>query len=199
MDAGVDSHDVVFLVVDGHVAADGVHEVDGVLGEQLVGPRGVGEGAVVECSHWADISQVAAQFRVQHLLDVGVDLGGPASSRGAQVVEASDFLCEPDAAGAVDAPVHVGDDERSYVLVLHCPLVLVVPAGLVAVEVGVVLQVALSSLIADGAVEGVVSQQELHDSSACEAGYFGVGLDLHGGGDLRAAGGDGLGGLLYLH
>lgn len=69
-----------------------------------------------------------------------------------------DFFGESDASGAVDAPVHVGDHQRANVLVLHCSLVLIIPAGTVAVEVGVVLEVAFSSLIANGAVEGVVGQ-----------------------------------------
>ncbi len=69
-----------------------------------------------------------------------------------------DFFGESDASGAVDAPVHVSDYQRANVLVLHCSLVLVIPAGAVAVEVGVVLEIAFSSLIADGAVEGVVGQ-----------------------------------------
>jgi hypothetical protein len=58
------------------------------------------------------------------------------------------------------------------------------------------LEVALASLVADGAIEGVVGEQKLHDASSGQTGGFGVGVDFHGGGDLRAAAGDWFGGLL---
>lgn len=102
-------------------------------------------------------------------------------------MESSDFFAETDAAGAVDAPVHVGDDQGPDIFVLDCALVLVVAASSVAIVVGVVLEVALSSLVADGAVERVVGEQELHDSASGESGWFRIGVYLHCRGDLRAA------------
>ena len=113
-------------------------------------------------------------------------------------MEAGYFLGESDAPGAVDAPVHVGDDEGADIFVLDCPFELVVPASAVSVEVGIVLEIALASLVADGAVKGVVGQQKFHDSSPGVAGVLGGGVDLHGGCHLRAAGGDGLGCLFDL-
>jgi hypothetical protein len=194
--SGVHAHNGVILVVNCHVAAQRVHEVDGILGQQFVGAGSVGEGAVVQRTDRADVGQVAAELGGQHLLDVGVDLSGPAPAGRSQVVIPSDLLGEPDASGAVDAPVHVGDHQRADVLVLDSPFVLVVPACGVPVEVGVVLQVALAALVADGAVERVVGEQELHDCAPRESGGLGVGPDLHGGGDLGAAGGHWLGRLL---
>jgi hypothetical protein len=92
----------------------------------------------------------------------------------------------------------VGDNEGTYVFVLDRAFVFVVAAGVEAVVVGVVLEVALAALVADGAVQGVVGQQELHDAAAGVAGGFGVCVNLHGGGDLGAAGGDRFGALLDL-
>jgi len=73
-------------------------------------------------------------------------------------VEPCHLLTEPDAPGAVDATVHVGHHQRPHVLVLHCTLVFLVASRCVPVVVGVVLEVALSSLVADGAVQGMVGQ-----------------------------------------
>jgi len=68
----------------------------------------------------------------------------------------SDFFTESDTSGTVYASIHVGDDKWTDVFVLDCPLVLFVPACVVAVVVRVVLKIALASLVADGAVEGVI-------------------------------------------
>ena len=90
----------------------------------------------------------------------------------------------------MNAPVHVGDDQRSDIFVLDCPLELVVSAFSESIVVTVVLKIALSSLIANGAVERVVGQQKFHDTTASQSSVFRVGVNLHGWGDLRAAGGD---------
>lgn len=168
VNARINPHDGIILVVDSYVAAEGVHEIDGVLGEQFVRPGGIGEGTVVERSHGAYICQIAAQLRGKHLLDVRVDLSSPSATRSTQIVIPAHLFRESDAASAVNTPVHVGDHQWTYVLVLDCSLVLVVPTCCESVEVGVVLEVALTALVADGAVKRVVCQQELHDTAACK-------------------------------
>ncbi len=105
-------------------------------------------------------------------------------------METSHLLSKTDTASAVDASIHVSYHKRPNVLVLDCTLILVVATGCIAVEVRVVLEVALTALIANGTVERMVGQQELHDSSAGVAGGFGVGVNFHGRGDLGAAGSD---------
>ena len=114
-------------------------------------------------------------------------------------MESCYFLAETDAAGAMDTSVHVCYDERAHVLVLDCAFVFVVAASSVSVEMGVVLEVAFATLVADGAVERVVGKKELHDTATGEAGGFGVSVNLHGWSDLGAAGSYWLWALLYLH
>ena len=87
-------------------------------------------------------------------------------------MKSSNFLAESDAAGAVDASVHVRHNQGTNVFILHCSLVLIVTPCRVSIEVGVVLQIALSSLVADGAVEGVIGEQKLHDSASGESCRF---------------------------
>ena len=65
---------------------------------------------------------------------------------------------KPNAPGAVNATIHDRGDQRPDVFVLNCPFILVVPALVVAVNLRNVLEIALASLIANWAVQGVVRQ-----------------------------------------
>ena len=66
------------------------------------------------------------------------------------------FFSKSDASSAVNTSIHVGDNERSDIFVLDCSFELVVPSVRISVEMRIVLEIALTTLIADGAVEGVV-------------------------------------------
>jgi len=70
----------------------------------------------------------------------------------AEIVEASHFFGKSDASGTVDAAGHVSDDQWSDVFVLGCSFEFVVSGGIVAVVKRVVLEIALTTLIADGTV-----------------------------------------------
>lgn len=86
-------------------------------------------------------------------------------------------------------------DQGSNVLVLNSTLSaqLVEATSVGTVSHALILQVALATLVADGAVEGVVGEQELHDALAGLVNERGVGLDDHAGLDGPGARGDGLG------
>lgn len=71
-------------------------------------------------------------------------------------MKTSNLFTETDASSAMNASIHMSDDERTNVLILYSPLELIVSTLLISVEVRVVLQIALSSLITDGTVERVV-------------------------------------------
>jgi hypothetical protein len=64
----------------------------------------------------------------------------------------------------------MGDNQGTNILVLHCPLVFLVSASCVSIEVGVVLQIALSTLIADRTIQGMVSKQKFHHCTSSKAG-----------------------------
>ena len=87
-------------------------------------------------------------------------------------MESCNLLSESDASCTVDTPIHVGNNQRTKVFVLDCSFELIVSAVLVSVEMGVILKVTLSSLIADGTVKRVISKQKLHDSSSGMTGIL---------------------------
>lgn len=98
-------------------------------------------------------------------------------------------------------PISMPDlDQRSNVLVFDGTLALdlVEASAVCAVSHRLVLEIALSSLVADGAVEGVVGEQELHDALTSLVDERRVGLDHHAGLYGPGARGDRLGSALYL-
>ena len=102
----------------------------------------------------------------------------------------------------MDTPGHHGLHQGPEVLVLHGPLaqeVVVGEPGPVRAEGhALVLQVALPALVADGAVQGVVHQQELHHALTGLTGEVGLGLHLPAVHHGHGAGRHRLGGLLHL-
>lgn len=91
-------------------------------------------------------------------------------------------------------------DQRPNVLVLNSTLAanLVEAAAVRAVPHRLVLEIALASLVANGAVEGVVGKQELHDALSRLVDERRVCLDDHAGLDGPCAGRHGLRGPLHL-
>lgn len=116
-----------------------------------------------------------------------------ATTGGAQIVNASHLGGETDASGAVDATSHDGFHQRSDVLVLDGPAItsrisyitMIIgfdrplaavadvseSAAVAAKGHALILQVALTALIANGAIKGMVDQQELHHSLPGLAGH----------------------------
>lgn len=89
-------------------------------------------------------------------------------------------------------------DQWANVLVLNRTLAtqLVEASSVGTVSHRLILQIALATLVADGAVERVVGEQELHDTLTGLVNEWRVGLDDHAGLDGPGARGDGLGGAL---
>ena len=99
------------------------------------------------------------------------------------------FLLSLVAYRAVDASRHRGLDERPEVLILDRALHLDVARAVRAVRHRLVLQIALASLVANRAIQGVVCEEELHHSLARLLDHRRVGIDLHAGHRRHRAGG----------
>ena len=193
------AHDLGAAGIDADVAAHGVHHVHGLDLGQLPRPRGEGIRRGRQRPHRAQVDHVARQLGRQRLFHVGADLQVLAAAGGAELRHAGDLGGEADAAGAVDAPGHDGLDQRPQVLVLHGALALAVAAAVEPVGHGLVLQVAFAALVADGAVQRVIDEQELHHPPARLLHPGRVGVDHHAVGHRHGAGRHRLGRPLHLH
>lgn len=125
---------------------------------------------------------------VHKLVDIGADLSAPTSTHGPQIRDSHDLLGEPHASGAVNASVHRGGDQWAKVLVFHSSFVFSVSAFVVSIDDTDVLEITLTTLVADRAVKRMVGQQELHDTSSGVTGDFRLSDDLHSIRDLTCAG-----------
>ena len=160
-------------------------------GHQVERPGAEAVGRAGQRADGTDLNRVAGEVRVQRLLLVDADLlqRAPLDQRDEGV--AGDLLGETGAPGTEHAalPVeqHVGRDvDRLGEGALE-----VGEAGLaVSVRHGLVLQRAFSALVADGAVERMVDQQELHVSvlSLVRDRRGQLGADLHPSRHLEGAG-----------
>ena len=110
----------------------------------------------------AQIDHVGGQVVVERLAGEDVDLLGAAAAEDADLAGAGDYTGEAHATRAHDAAVGVELDVRAYVLDGLLDLLLLEPRLGAAVLEAVVLEVALAGLVADGAVQRMIDQQELH-------------------------------------
>ena len=165
-------------------------------GLEAVGLRGQG-------AHRAEIDNVARQFVGQGMLDEGTDAHLLATTGGPQFPYPGNLGAKAHAAGTVDTARHVGGDEGTQILVHHHPLALDIARDVPAIAHGDVLQFALPTLITDGAVQGMVDEQELHGPLLGLKGLGGAGHDLEPGADRGGTGrhrlGKGSAVLLHLH
>jgi len=70
-------------------------------------------------------------------------------------------------------------DERADIFVLNTALELKEAGGVRTMGGGLVLEVALTTLITDRTIERVVHEEELHDGLASLLDDWGVGVDIH--------------------
>ena len=118
----------------------------------------------------------------------------------AQLHGTGHFLAKAHAACAVDAAAHLFHrDQRANFLVEHHALFFFVARAAAAITHGQVLQLALATLVANGAIERVVDQQKLHDRLLRGNRPVALGAHDHALRHGRGAGGHGLGGLLNLN
>ena len=102
---------------------------------------------------------------------------------------AGDFFSETHATGAVDAAAHFpSGNQRAHVFGHHGAFGFGVAGGGFAVADGQILQLAFAALIAHGAVERVVDEQEFHHAFLRLFGHFGMGVHHHAVGYRRGAG-----------
>ena len=127
----------------------------------------------------ADVDDVSRVVRVELAVrGRDVDHLVRAAAEDAQLRRLGDFFHEAHAAGAEHAALLVEHHQVGELLALVAQhLGALEPRGLEVVAHVVVLQLALTGLVADRAVDGVVEEQELHHHLLLSAHLLGVGLD----------------------
>ncbi len=201
MIARQDAHHFAPLGINADVGPQGIHHVDALGLAQLPWPGGKGVGFGGQRPHRAQVDDVALQVAVQHLVQIGGDLGVLAAPGLAHLADAGNLGGEAHAAGAGNTAGHRGGDQRPEVQFVHHALGLSEAAAGHTVSHGLILQITLATLIADRTVERMVDQQKLHHPLAGAFDHGRVGPDQRGlalgtGAQiahLHGAGGDGLG------
>ena len=98
------------------------------------------------------------------------------------------LLPEPHTPGAVYATGHLlHRNERPNVLLEYDSLCLVVTRLIPTVTDGQILQLTLTTLIANRAIEGMIDQQELHHAFLCCNRQIGMSENLHSRSHRRGA------------
>ena len=116
----------------------------------------------------AQVDDVTTHFRVHHAFNVGANLELVTTASRTKVINASNLVRVTNAARALNATGHDRLDERAEVLVFDGTLAthLVEARAVTAVAHRLVLEVALTTPVADRAVQRVVHKQKLHDALA---------------------------------
>lgn len=165
--AGRHPQDFLALVPESHLAAAFVAIAVGIHGLGVPDPAFEAESPVGQCTHWADINHVAGKIVVNRLFDVRGNLCMVAPTDDAVNPAVRDLLANLHAAVAEDAAVHVQLHLFTNVNRLESAAAELAAGVQLAVLVAEVLQVALARLVAHGAVERVVDEQELGHACPC--------------------------------
>ena len=160
----------------------------------------VAEGLAGQRAHGAQVDHVARQLGVHGIAHHGGDFRVLAAVDHAQLHHAGHFLAKAHATCAVDAAAHLFHrDQRTHILVCHHTLFFFKARSSAAVAHCQILQLAFAALVANGAIQGVVNQQELHHRLLGLDGLFALGANDHALRDGRRAGRQWLGCLFHFH
>jgi hypothetical protein len=155
--------------------------------------------AAGERADGADIDAGAAFVALQVVAHVGSDLAGHAAVDDAKRAHAQALSADAHAAEAQDAARRIEEDHGGELLLGGVDFFFRVAAFASAVTERHVLQFALAALIADGAIQRVVGEQELEHVFARLSDLFGVGAHHHAFGNRQSACRHHLGHLLHFH
>ena len=175
--------------VKAHVAADGALRADRRRALNLPGAEGKARHAVGQRTHRAEVDDVAARLGIHRLAVLNVDDRRPAALKERQLRAVLPLLQVADAAPAEHAALLVEHDGiRDHVVLFLLPLGFDQLADAGAKAHGLVLQGALTALVADGAIQRVVEQQKGQVRLLHILHRLRVGLDHHIRGHRHRAG-----------
>src|SRR4029077_11566296 len=162
-----DPHQLVAPLPLRHAAAHGAFRADGLGVRHVPRPRLEAPHARREGADWAEVDDVAAEDRLQRLVELARDERLHAALVGRQLLLPRDLVVVARAAIAEDAALAVERDlVRKGDLLLEVKSRAVDAAGRVAMPEGEVLQGAFAALVTYRAVERMIGELELEDVSA---------------------------------
>ena len=194
------AHHLVLGDLDNEIAAERIVRRYGFAPFELPGARLVTERFRGECADRAHIDHVARKLGGHRVTQEGHDFGVLAAASHPQLHHPGNLDSEAHATRAVDAAGHLfAGDQRPERFVEHHALGLGIARVGGAVTYRQILQLAFAALVANGAVERVIDQQELHHPFLRVDRLLRMGPDFHSLADGRGARGKRLGRLLDLH
>ncbi len=194
--AGKHAEHVRTTGINADVGANCIHDVDGLGAAEL--PRTSLESVRLrgEGADGTEVDDVARHLRVKHLGGVGADLHVVATAGGTKSGDTGYLGREADATSAVNAASHDSLDNGTEVLIFYSALNLTETRAIGAIVHRLLLKIALTTLVTNGAIQGVVREEELHDTLTSLVDHYRVGLDAHVRSQRVGARGNGLGNLL---
>ena len=185
------SHELAFACAHGELAAGAAMGADRVGLGEVPGAGLVAVGDAHKGADRADLHAVAALVAAVEAAREAGDRGVHALLDGAERHRPDHLLAHPHAPLALDAAVHVHNDDGAELDVLRVedPLRLAEPADPRAVGHHHVLQLALAALVADRAVERMVGEQHVEHEGAGIDHPRRVRVHDHAVGDRHRAGG----------
>jgi hypothetical protein len=111
---------------------------------------------------WTDVDKITGKRAFQRTITDSAEVSTIPYLHGPQVMVSSKFLVEPAAPPTMNAPVHFMLNQRSQVLIIIGALFTQITLDPVATGNGHVLKQAVSSLIADRAVKGMIQHKPLN-------------------------------------
>ena len=113
-------------------------------------------------ANWADINNVATKFIVYTFAGKNIDAFICAPAINIEFTCSGDFLCKPNTASAHDATVTIQHDVVANIFFALCNLFSIATTFASTVFIRIVLQRALTGLIACWTINWVVIEQHLH-------------------------------------
>jgi hypothetical protein len=149
------------------VAAEAAVRTDGRSRREVPLARGVAfECFICEGACGADLGEVSAKRAFQYTVFMAAEEEVVMPAEDIEVPAAGIISVEAYASVAVDAPIHLLVDEGTEILIFECSLWEAVSTAGMPCHHGHILQVAFSSLIANGAVVRVVCHEPFDDVGA---------------------------------
>src|SRR5208283_3279045 len=153
--SGQDAKHLAAPAVHANVGAKAVHDVDGLCLSKFPRPGCEGIRLRSQRADRAQVDNIARKLGLHALLEVGADLHIFAAADSAKFGNARNFGHKADAARTLDAARHERLYQRPEIFLFHGALVFAVAAAVEAIIHGLILKIALASLVADRAIERV--------------------------------------------